>query len=358
MHTPALDSVKRIVDSVSQPEITGFVVRRAVFLAGLLLAACAPAPSEREDAVSDAPLVAVVETRSLEADSAVEAAGTAAWRREPVLAFAAPGVIASIAVDEGDVVRRGQRLASLRRTTSGSNPDETALAARVAEQELQRARRLYEQELISKARLDQAELAAVRARDAAALTAPADGVILRRFAEPAQTVGAGTPVLLLGETASGLVVRVAVPSSEAVRIRTGASVRVEAPGGASHPGAVSRIGAAADGATGSVEVEVELQDAAALRSGMVVKAVIAAQPTGAAAWIVVPPLSLLDARADQGIVLVVDEKGVARRRAVRTAGLVSEGVVVLDGLRPGERVVSEGAAYVRDGEAVRTAPAR
>jgi hypothetical protein len=69
--------------------------------------------------------------------------------------------------------------------------------------------------------------------------------------------------------------------------------------------------------------------------------------------LLIPTLSLLDARADQGVVLVVDAEGVARRRAVRTAGVVQGGVLVVDGLAPGERVISAGAAYVRDGERVR-----
>jgi multidrug efflux pump subunit AcrA (membrane-fusion protein) len=69
----------------------------------------------------------------------------------------------------------------------------------------------------------------------------------------------------------------------------------------------------------------------------------------------VPPLALLDARADQGVVFVVDEGNIARRRAVRTAGISQAGVLVIEGLAPGERVISAGAAYVRDGEPVRLA---
>jgi multidrug efflux pump subunit AcrA (membrane-fusion protein) len=73
----------------------------------------------------------------------------------------------------------------------------------------------------------------------------------------------------------------------------------------------------------------------------------------AAPAILVPTLSLLDARADQGVVFVVDAEGVARRRAVRTAGVTQEGVLVVEGLDAGDRVIAAGAAYVRDGESVR-----
>jgi len=73
--------------------------------------------------------------------------------------------------------------------------------------------------------------------------------------------------------------------------------------------------------------------------------------------IIVPALALLDARADQGTVFVIDAEGVARRRSVRTAGVTQNGVLIVEGLNPGERVVSAGAAYVRDGEPVRIAAA-
>jgi membrane fusion protein (multidrug efflux system) len=63
-------------------------------------------------------------------------------------------------------------------------------------------------------------------------------------------------------------------------------------------------------------------------------------------------LALLDARADQGVVYVVDDAGVARRRTVTTAGVDGENAIVLSGLKAGERVVAAGAAYVRDGEPV------
>jgi hypothetical protein len=61
---------------------------------------------------------------------------------------------------------------------------------------------------------------------------------------------------------------------------------------------------------------------------------------------------LLDARADQGVVFVVDAQNVAHRRAVQTAGLDRDTVIIVSGLEPGERVISSGAAYVRDGQTV------
>ena len=70
---------------------------------------------------------------------------------------------------------------------------------------------------------------------------------------------------------------------------------------------------------------------------------------------VIPAIALIDARADQGVVFVIDKDGKARRRAVETGGVSDRGVSILKGLAAGDRVITRGASMVRDGDAVRVA---
>lgn len=318
----------------------------------LLLAACG-GEAHQADAAAEGPLVEVVEVAPAAAAGTIRASGMIGYRREPVLAFTSAGVIGAIEVDAGDVVRRGQRLATLRRTGAGATLDEAAIARANAERDLARTQELYERGFVSEARLESARLAVARARDSSVLTAPADGVILRRTAEPAQTLAGGTPVLILGETGSGIVVRAPVASADASRIRIGDAAQVRL-NDSLHAGRVTRVGAKGDDATGAFEVEVEVLSPDGLRSGMVAEVEIAAQAGDSSqVTTIVPTLALLDARADQGIVYVLDANSIARRRAVRTAGVTQQGVIVVEGLNPGDRVVAAGAAYVRDGETVR-----
>jgi multidrug efflux pump subunit AcrA (membrane-fusion protein) len=206
-------------------------VQKAAFFPTLILAAALLAGCSGGDAetsvVAEGPLVEVVEVAPTAAAGTIRVSGMVGYRREPVLAFTAAGIVGSIDVDSGDVVRRGQRLATLRRT-GGANVDEAALARANAERDLARTQELYERGFVSEARLEDARLAVARARDSSVLTAPADGVILRRAAEPAQTVGAGAPVLVFGETGSGIVVRAPVASTDAQRIRVGDTAQVRA----------------------------------------------------------------------------------------------------------------------------------
>jgi RND family efflux transporter MFP subunit len=320
------------------------------------LAGCAADDGAAEQTETVAPLVQIVEAAPTGAAGAIRASGLVGYKRETQLAFTAPGMIASIAVDAGDQVRRGQRLAVLRRTAGGAL-DEAALARANAERDLARTETLFARGFVSQARLDDARLAVARASDTSALTAPTDGVILRRRSEPSEMVGAGAPVFDFGETGSGIVVRAPVASAAAARIRVGDAAQVRiADFAEARAGQVSRVGAKGDDATGAFEIEVRVTQTEGLRSGMVAEIEIAAAVNDQAQTaLLIPTLSLRDARADQGVVFVLDVDGLARRRAVRTAGVTQAGVLVIEGLAPGERVIAAGSAYVRDGEPVRVA---
>jgi RND family efflux transporter MFP subunit len=189
--------------------------------------------------------------------------------------------------------------------------------------------------------------------------ATASGVILRRQAEPAQVVGAGQPILVLGETAQGLIVRANVTSRQAAQISRGAAAEVRLDGDPTvRVGRVEQIAAKSDSATGVYDVEIRIDRPAGMLSGMVARVEITGQDQSTQApSLRVPLLALLDARADQGVVYVVDDQSIARRRAIRTGGVIDDEVIVLEGLQPGERVIATGAAFVRDGEPVSLAPA-
>jgi lipoic acid synthetase len=65
-----------------------------------------------------------------------------------------------------------------------------------------------------------------------------------------------------------------------------------------------------------------------------------------------------DIPTKSGLILGMGERDEEIEQALadlRTAGVTQNGVLIVEGLEPGERVVSSGAAYVRDGEPVRIA---
>jgi hypothetical protein len=65
-----------------------------------------------------------------------------------------------------------------------------------------------------------------------------------------------------------------------------------------------------------------------------------------------PALALLEGRGDQAAVFIVDDKGKAQRISVRIAGFADDKALVAEGLRPGMKVVTSGAPYLRNGQPV------
>ncbi|MBI1361033.1 MAG: efflux RND transporter periplasmic adaptor subunit [Alphaproteobacteria bacterium] len=286
----------------------------------------------------------------------LHASGMVAFKNETTLSFNAPGEIETLTVDQGDQVTAGQVLATLRRSSVGADAAEADLVRKTAQQNFDRISRLFAGGAASQADLDNARVALERAREIVDLTAPAAGVILRRDAVRGQVAPAGQPILQLGEADAGLVVRASVSSTDVTRVHVGDLVSIAVRGRPERAGSVTRISPKMTDGMGAFEVEAKFDDGSDLRSGEVAEVLIAAPPASDSAKsgpvFYIPAISLIDARADQAMIYVIDAAGAARRRAVRTEGLTDKGVAIVEGLKEGDRVITRGASMVRDGDHV------
>jgi RND family efflux transporter MFP subunit len=321
-----------------------------------LVAACS---GEAAVATQNEPAAVAVEVLNIAATGSggeVRASGLVAFKRETALGFGAPGEIESITADVGDRIVAGQVLATMRKTTTGADASEAALARLTAEQNFDRMTRLHAAGAASQAELDNAKLTLERARERVSIVAPASGIVLQRDAEPGQNVAAGQRVLSIGESRTGIIVEASMTASEVAQLRVGDVASVNIRERATLAGRVARI-APKGTQSGLFTVEVQVDQPDGLRSGEVAEVVIAGRAGAQEAAVVhlVPAISLIDARADQGVVFVVDAEGKARRRAIETGGVSDRGVTVLKGLADGDRVITRGASMVREGDAVSVA---
>jgi RND family efflux transporter MFP subunit len=335
-------------------------------LAAALLAACGGNGPDEGSAPAGTPVrVAEVQQASLQAS--LRTVGTLAPANEVRLSFKAGGVIATIDVEQGQRVREGQLLASLAQQEVAASVAQARALAEKAERDLARGRALYADEVATREQLDDLTtardiaLAGLRAAEFNArfsrIEAPADGIVLRKLAEPDELVAAGQPVLVLGDTSGGWIVSASLSDRDIVRVGLGdtAEVTLDAYPGQSFTATVVELASATDPRTGTYEMKLAISpDGARFVQGLVAKV----EMTGAAGsgGPVVPVQALLEADGSDAVVYVVarrDEGEVAERIAVRIGRLVGERVEVLGGLEGGERVVVEGASYLRDGQAVR-----
>ena len=334
----------------------------ATIMTALALVACGNV-EEAVNGKSASPVrIAIVETTP--AVESLRAVGVLAPADEVRLAFKTGGLVNAINVEQGQAVRKGQVLAALADDEVASAVAQARAVADQAARDLDRGRALLADEVTTREQVEDLTTASAVARAQlhaelfnarhARIEAPADGVVLRRLAEPDEQVAPGQPVLVVGNTHGGWIVRAALPDRAVVQLETGqaADVTFDAFPGRRFAATVIEIAAAADPQTGTYEMKLAVDPAGArFMQGLTAKVVIADPDADAVA--VVPVTSLLEADGRVAAVFVVAEGGIARRVSVETGRLFGERVEVLKGLSPGDRVITEGAAWLDDNDAVR-----
>jgi RND family efflux transporter MFP subunit len=114
-------------------------------------------------------------------------------------------------------------------------------------------------------------------------------------------------------------------------------------------GTVAEISPAADPASRTVRMKVDLPETAGLRTGQFGRLAV---PLSEATFLFVPPPALI--RRGQLEILFVAADGKAQMRLVRVGKETAQGLEILAGLAPGEAVVIEGAGTLRDGQPLQT----
>jgi RND family efflux transporter MFP subunit len=365
------------------------------------LAACSkPAP-----APTPARAVRVVEVRASPVGRERRYAGTLEPRERVDLAFRVPGRVRSVgeardakgtrALHEGDAVKRGQVLATLDERdltlqaaaaqASATAADADVEAARAtlaqAQADTERARALAASRSISGVELERAEsaLAAASARFDAArgqrrargdqaaiarrttedlrLVSPIDGVIARRNVDVGENANPGAIAFSVIDT-SEMRLAFAAPDTLLRDVRVGdhIPVRVASLADPGLVGVVAKIDPVADPVTRTYRVDLSLPNARGeLRAGMVATAVTAAVARASVAR--VPLASVVRSTTGTGFaVWKVDVGGRAVAAAVEVGDVVGDDVEVERGVAPGDRVVSDGAGLLREGEAVEVTP--
>ena len=338
-----------------------------------LLAGCSKQPESKAEEVRP---VRVLRIDPAAAMRSFELAGEVRARHETRLAFRVGGKIIERMVEVGASVRPGQPLARL-------DPADLSLAAASAKAQMasleaerdlaaaehRRYRELREKNFISQAEYERrtnalatasARLEAARAQHRqaanqaayAVLAADVAGVVIAIEAEAGQVVAAGQTVLRIARPGEKEIV-VAVPESqrEFVARATGFAITLNAVPGMGWKGRLRELSPAADPVARTYAARVTiLETGDNVELGMSARVAVSAN-SGAPRIEV--PIAALYSRDDKPQVLVVGEGSLVQARAVRTAGISGERVVIESGLNPGDLVVAAGAQLLRPGQRVR-----
>jgi RND family efflux transporter MFP subunit len=329
------------------------------------LGGCTSKGSEVAAASTRAVQVTAVKMATL--DNTLRAVGLLSPKDEARLSFKTGGVIESIQVEEGQSVKAGQVLAALKQTEIGASVEQARQATTKARRDLERAKALLADGVTTEEGVQDLTTAyevAVAAQSGtdfnaahSRIIASADGVVLRKLAQTDEVVQAGQTVLVLGGAKRGWVVRIGLADRDVVRTQMGDAARIEfdAWPRQSFAGHVSNIASAADAATGTFTVELQVEPGAArFAQGLVAK--VALTPQGTEAVKVIPVQALIEANDKEAGVFVLDpQHNVVHRVSIQIGRMNGGQIEVLDGLSADAQVVTDGASFLENGEVVRVA---
>lgn len=349
--------------------------RHLALFAGLctLLAACGKdeAPADGASAAGMAVSTAPVTRRELA--SGVTVSGPVSAVEEMQLGVEVNGLrVTSLDVDVGEQVRQGQVLLTLDHRTLDSDLAQADAALREAEagaalarSNLARGQKLVADQYISAGQLDELRAARTQAearvgtarasRDAAALRrsfadlrAPADGIISKRLVQPGQVVAAGSELLRLIRDGR-LEWRAELAAEQLRDIEPGDRIELRTRDGEQVTGNVRAVSPGVDAETRTGTVYADLPQPAGLQPGTFLEGRIR---TGSSAVPTVPASAVV-LRDGFPVVFTVGDDNLVHMVRIEQGGKDAGHVEVRSGVAAGQRVVTEGAGFLADGDRVR-----
>jgi membrane fusion protein (multidrug efflux system) len=321
------------------------------------------------------------------------AVGTLVAVRATTLSAEVTGTVREIGFQNGSLVKQGQIIVRLDTSAEQAQLQSAIADAGLARQTLDRAESLRKQEVNT-----QAELEAAQARDKQAratvvnlqaiinkkiIRAPFDGRAGIRAVELGQVVSPGTPIVSL-QTVSPIYAEFQLPQQALadVKLDQKVAVRVDVFPGATWDGTVTLINPEVDPTTRNVRMRATVENKdGRLNPGMFANVAVEAGKAGQA--LVVPATAIIYAPFGDSVYLVAEQKDdpakgdppekggaakkappaqakapgdkptlIAQQQFVRLGERRGDYVQVIDGLKGGETVVSNGAFKLRNGQTI------
>ncbi len=354
----------------------------AILFLFLTLPACKDRASQARTARPEIRGVVVATLAPSMVEEVYETSGTVKARMTAVLASRVSGAIVRLHSREGDRVQAGQTLVTIddrdareRLNAAESGHEEAVTARQAAEKQHDLARitaerygNLYREKVVSEQEFDQIEtrrkvaaldleraaLAVTRTKalleearihcDYTRVRAPFSGIVTSRKLEQGDMATPGTPLLTVEDT-SLFKIEAWVDEGLMSKIRKGMTVKIFFDTqGENAEGVLSRVVPAVDPTSRTFLVEAELRGKS-LRSGLYGRLSL---PVGTRQALVVPRSAVVEKGSLTGV-YSVDSEGIVSYRLIRKGKESGQGIEVLSGLRPGEKIIVKGVEKASDG---------
>lgn len=290
----------------------------------------------------------------------VEAAGQLSSESEAQLSFKTGGLVRRVLVKEGDLVRKGQLLATLDLTEINAQVGQAEHNQTKAKRDLDRFNRLLADSAAPLEAVQNLRTAYGVAREQARIArfnqqfseihSLVAGRVVRKTINEGELAAPGTPVLFVAATADAWTLKTGVADKDWARLQVGdpAAVRLDAYPGRTFQGRVSRRAAGADPASGTwqIDVQVQPQPGAPLATGLFAQATL--KPQQKASYQVIPAGAVVEGNGDDAFVFAPAAAGHVRKLPVRVAFMDGERVYVRSGLEATPQVVAAGSGFLTE----------
>lgn len=362
----------------SAPYVSTVFKRSAsrLLLSGVLalsVAACSGQKGEAEKKPAEGALVEATLATEAVAPLVITGSGTvAAWQEAPIGAEVGGLTATAVLADEGQYVKQGQPLlkmndavlrAQLQQAQAGI---QSARAQAVeAERAYQRYKELFDKGYASQSALDQkeaayktaqAQVATAEASAAQAQTqlnqtvvrAPVSGLITSRTAVAGQIVSPGTELFRIVRD-NRIEMNMEVVETELSALKAGMSATVTGETGQTVTGTVRVVTPAVNQQTRLGYARISIPANAGFKPGQFARASIT---VGEQPAVLIPQKAVVY-QQNQPVAFVVGANNKVSGRKVKTGERRGDAIVIANGVSAGEKVVTSGAGFLVDGDAVR-----
>jgi membrane fusion protein, multidrug efflux system len=333
----------------------------AIIALSVVIYSCGSKAGEPRKSLDAAIPVKLISVQEEAADNTISLSGYLSTEGSARLSFKTGGVIDKIFVREGDRIRKGQLLATLKSTEISAQVQQVQLSVDKATRDYQRVSNLYKDSVATLEQLQNAktglDIAKQNYQQASfnqqysKIFAPQDGFIVKKMKNEGELAEPGGPVLMTGavSSVSKWILTSGVSDKEWNLLQKGnkATVVIEAYADKTFPAVISKKALAADPLNGLFGIELQVdfgKEQPAI--GMFGKATI--RTSDHATGYVIPYESLLEANGKKGFVFASNDGKTVKKVEVIISSMDENTLHISQGLELYKYVISSGSPYLND----------
>lgn len=310
--------------------------------------------------------VRVIPLKGLENIEPIVATGTIQSKQEIVLSFKVGGILNSLLTEEGQTVKKNQKLGSLNLAEINAQVSSASNAYDKSIRDMKRATNLYrdtvgtleqKQNATTAKEIANSNLEIARFNKRfSVVSSPVAGKVLKRYVEVGELVSPGQPIYKIGSsgTKGSQIIRMGLSDKDIVNIslNDSATIVFDAFDKSEYEGNVTEIGIVANPKTSLFEIEITLNDYKnEIKNGFIGKVKIHSKNVLKSYKI--PMNALVEGNNKEAVIFYTTDSRIAKRATVKIEQFRNDYFSIKTSeLADNAMVIVDGAPYLKDNDSI------